>query len=269
MKVVKASLFGKIQAFKFAYNPLGPARLAVHIYYIDGLLIDTGQRRMTAEIMDQLKGLPVEQIFITHYHEDHTGNVAALQKYFDCPVYASAKCCEVMKAPPAISWAQYIFWGDRPAFTGMTPVGDYLKTPHHHFQLIAVPGHTDDMMVLYEPEQGWLFSADLYVNFYINFMLKSESIATQITSIKKVLPLDFDYLLCAHNPQQTKAKRKLERKLEFLENFQGEVKYWHEQGHSARQIFRKMKLKEEWLVRLLSNGALSKRNMVDMVIRDL
>ena len=39
-----------------------------------------------------------------------------------------------------------------------------IKTEHHNFQVIETPGHCPDHVSLYEPEQGWFFSGDLFVS---------------------------------------------------------------------------------------------------------
>ncbi len=115
MRVTQEFEHGPVQSFRFGYSPFGKPNLLVYTYFVDGLLIDTGQPKMAKEVLKTLKDLPVQQIYVTHFHEDHSGNAPALQKHFDCPVYCSALCAEIMRNPPAISIAQKIFWGDRPA----------------------------------------------------------------------------------------------------------------------------------------------------------
>jgi glyoxylase-like metal-dependent hydrolase (beta-lactamase superfamily II) len=239
-----------------------------HIYYVDGLLIDTGQRKMSKEILAQIGQLEVKQIFITHHHEDHTGNVELLQNHFNCPVYASEHCCQLMRNPEKISIAQKMVWGDRPACHTMRPISGSIQTANYQFELIPIPGHAPDMMALYEPQQRWLFSADLYVHHYISYFLYSEEMATQIASIKKVLELDFELLLCGHNPQLSGGKERLLQKLHFLASFYQKVATAYHLGLNAKQIFRQLQLRENWYVRLLSQGALSKLNMVKSVIRN-
>lgn len=259
----------EVLGLKFGHAPIGKPSLYVHVYYVDGLLIDTGQRKAGKAIAGATGNLDVHQIFITHHHEDHSGNIPGLRKLHNCPVYAPEMTCEMMKDPPPISLAQQIVWGNREPYHELIPVGNYLETKNYHFELIHIPGHARDMVCLYEPTKKWLFSADLYINSYIGYYLKNESMLTQIRSTRKVLELDFELMFCAHNPQLNQAKEKLAKKLHFLESFFKEVSSLYNQGHSAHQIFKQLKLKENWFVRLLSGGDLSKMNMVKSVIRDL
>ncbi len=268
MTTVDSFEFEGIKYFQFGYSPFGRPSLLVYVYFIDGLLIDTGQRNAWKTIRQTISGLDIQQVFVTHHHEDHSGNVHYLNDLFGCPTYASARCCEMMKAPPPISLPQKTVWGSRPPFSGLTPIADEIRTTNHTFQMVPIPGHAEDMVALYEPQRQWLFSADLYVNSYIGYFLPEESITQQIQSIKKILELEFKVLLCGHNPQLTNGRQKLEKKLHFLEDFYDQVCSWCQKGLSAKEIFKAMNLKEHGIVYMLSNGRLSKLNMVKSAMRD-
>ena len=259
----------EVLGLKFGYQWIGRPKMFSHIYFVDGLLIDTGQSKMRKSIQSAIKPLAIEQIFITHHHEDHTGNIQEIKKLHDCKVYASEACCQIMKEPPKLSFAQKLTWGDRPGQKDLIPIQEKIATKRFSFHIIPIPGHAPDMVALYEPNRQWLFSADLYINSYIDYFLKDESIADQIESTKKILALDFKVMFCAHKPQLKNGKQQLAKKLRFLESFFHEVSLLYQQGYSAHEIFRSLKLKENWFVKMLSGGNLSKLNMVKSVIRDL
>lgn len=258
-----------ILGLRFGYHPFGKPQLQVFIYYVDGLLIDTGQSKARQRILSETKDLNVEQIFITHHHEDHSGNIRALQELHNCEVYASEACSKMMKDPPKISLAQKLTWGSRPAFREIIPKNQTIKTNKYCFEIIPVPGHAKDMVALYEPNKKWLFSADLYINSYIDYMLENESIADQIESVQRVLQLDFEELFCSHKPRLANGKEHLTKKLNFLESFFNDVSQLYKQGFTDQEIFEKLKFKENRFVKFLSGGSLSKINMVKSVIRDL
>ena len=261
--------FENVRYFKFGYNPIGRPFLYTYIYFIDGLLIDTGQSNARQEILQIIDDLDVNQLFITHHHEDHSGNIEAIKTRFNCPAYAPKLCCERMKAPPPLSLVQRIVWGSRPANHDLIPFTDnHLKTPKHTFSVLPIPGHANDMVALFEPEKKWLFSSDLYISSYIGYFLDDESIVQQIQSIKKILTFDFRVLFCSHNPQLENGRQKLKEKLQFLEDFNGRVTKLYEAGSSEKQIFKALRLKEHLLPYLLSGGYLSKRNMIRSAIRD-
>ena len=258
-----------VHGYRFGHQAIGKPRMLVYVYYVDGLLIDTGQSSMRKKILEVTQELPVDQILVTHHHEDHSGNILALKQQHNCPVYAPPLCCEMMKNPAPISWAQKLTWGDRPAYHDLTPIEREIQTKHHTFQIIPIPGHASDMAALYEPERKWLFSADLFINSYISFTLHNESIKDQIESIRRILKLEFDVMFCSHNPKLDDPKKSLRKKLNFFEELYSGVERLHAKGYSPKAIFRELKLREDWVTRLLSGGDLSKMNMVRSAIRDL
>ncbi len=268
MKIQKAYKKGAVQYFKYGSWPFGKPVMYVHNFFVDGLLIDTGHSNMQKEVVQTLSSLEVQQMYLTHHHEDHTGNSLVLQKQFNCPVYASSKCVKIMKNPPSISFAQWLTWGISKKNLEITTEDQFIQTPNYTFEIIPLPGHAVDMVGLYERNQGWLFSADLFVHTYIRVFMRPESMKGQIASIKKALSLDFQWLFCSHNPQFEQPKDKLRQKLAFFENFYGQVVHFHQKGYSINGIIQQMELKEKWFLRLLSTGELSTKNMISAVLRD-
>ena len=67
-----------------------------------GFLIDCGGRRIVDEVIklrDAGKLTGLDGLFITHYHDDHTDNVAACLAEFDCPVYATGPVVDILERP--------------------------------------------------------------------------------------------------------------------------------------------------------------------------
>ncbi|HAA10319.1 MAG TPA: hypothetical protein DCE41_00965 [Cytophagales bacterium] len=268
MRSTRSFQHGPIQGFTFGYHPFQEPKLTVNVYFVDGLLIDTGPRRMKKDVLDAVGQLPVEKVMVTHHHEDHTGNLNTLQAYYEKPVLASRKCMELMQDPPRLSLIQKALFLDRPPAQGLTDVGEVLETENYRFQVVPIPGHASDMIALHEPDQGWLFSADLYVLNRPRYMLPYEYVGEQIRSMERALALDWDVLLCAHNPKLKDGKKHLRKKLDLLQELTENVVAGYEKGYSIRAIMRNIPVKEYWGVRLLSGGLLSARNMVASIIRD-
>lgn len=51
----------------------GPFEMSMYVYYIDGILIDTGTRTMLPELQPFYESVPIDLVRITHPHEDHIG----------------------------------------------------------------------------------------------------------------------------------------------------------------------------------------------------
>ncbi len=67
-----------------------------------GFLIDCGSSQIVEKVIElrdagKLTGL--EGLFITHYHDDHTNDVAACLVEFNCPVYATGPSVDILKHP--------------------------------------------------------------------------------------------------------------------------------------------------------------------------
>jgi glyoxylase-like metal-dependent hydrolase (beta-lactamase superfamily II) len=67
-----------------------------------GFLIDCGSRGIVEQVVKlkeagKLTGL--DGLFITHYHDDHTNNVAACLAEFNCPVYATGPVVGILEHP--------------------------------------------------------------------------------------------------------------------------------------------------------------------------
>jgi glyoxylase-like metal-dependent hydrolase (beta-lactamase superfamily II) len=52
----------------------------VSAYVVRGVMIDTGFDRVHDELTSAIASLDVEGVIVTHWHEDHAGNVAALAR---------------------------------------------------------------------------------------------------------------------------------------------------------------------------------------------
>ena len=269
MHHTKIHQFGPIESLQMGVSYFGPPPVQVHSFFIDGLLIDTGPPKLTKEVVAWLKEKPLEQVFITHHHEDHSGNVNPIASQFKVPIHGSKACSRLVQGQVKTSLPQKIFWGT-PVFTNkVTPYSENtLSTEHHTFELIPIPGHAEDQMALFEPSQGWLFSADAFVSPVIKYFMKQESMAAQIQSLKKMASLDFDLLLCCHNPVRKAGKSMLQQKIDYLENYYASVVYYYQKGQSPRQILKSIGAKERWFQYFFSGGNMCAINMVKSVIRD-
>jgi glyoxylase-like metal-dependent hydrolase (beta-lactamase superfamily II) len=143
----------------------------------------------------------------------------------------------------------------------MLELGDYT------LQVIPTPGHTPDHVAFYEPNRGWLFSGDLYVADRIKYFETNEDIKVQINSLERLVALDFDVLLCSHNPKLKDGKIRLERKLELFKTFYAEVIRLHQKGEKAEQILKSLGRKENNFYKYLTVGHFTAVNMVKSVLK--
>ncbi len=63
---------------KVGFSPIGKPLISVILYYVDGLLIDTGAYNTRVSLDRFIRQNPIEQVTLTLYHEDHAGNAGYL-----------------------------------------------------------------------------------------------------------------------------------------------------------------------------------------------
>lgn len=269
MNTIQQKSFQSIKYWQLGSNLLGKPQMYVHCFLVDGLLIDTGQPRVKKELLAALENESIDRILLTHHHEDHSGNVEAIKALKMVKAYASPLCCEIMKKPARVEPARWVTWGQHTKANLLPWRNNTIETANFNFQILNTPGHAIDQISLYEPNQGWLFSGDLFVHHYIKAFMREENIGEQIVSIKKLVQLDFDVLFCNHQPVFSEGKKRLQIKLQFLEDFYGKVKREYEKGKDVKDIMRALDLKENRFLVWFSLGQLSRANMVRSVIRSV
>lgn len=271
MRWIKQHDFGKVCGWELGWSPVGKPLMTTLCYRTGSVLIDTGLPHMRPEVLQIVGKSPVKAVFLTHYHEDHSGNAAAVKASFNVPVYGSGKTAEKLSRPYRIFPYQHLMWGATepleveafPEHSGKLEINGLCFTPIH------TPGHSKDHTAYLVAEYGWLFSGDLYLSDRIKFFRADEKIDEQIKTLKKVLTLDFDALFCGHHPVPENGKAALAAKLQYLEDFYGKVAALAQKGLRDAEIMKTLNLKEQKFVKLLCFGNVSMKHMVRSVIRSL
>ncbi|MHA6252961.1 MBL fold metallo-hydrolase [Oceanobacillus sp. CAU 1775] len=208
-------------------------------YEVDGVLIDTGAKSLIKEFTPFFKEMDVDQVVITHHHEDHTGAAAFLQKEYNLPVYTHPMMQKYNIEKASYPFYRKIFWGNREPFEGKT-IGKTFKSRNATWDVIETPGHAKDHLAFLNQQTGQLFSGDLFVTPKTKLILRNESIPTIIHSIEHTLTYDFEEMFCCHAGYVRDGKKALMAKLEYLKELQGEVLFLNNQGYHAKEIQKKV-----------------------------
>lgn len=160
---------GPITAIRMARSWLGRPVYWTAAYWVDGLLVDTGPPCTARELAQLLSGMRVEQVVVTHAHEDHFGGLAILRQRFpEASFYAPRGALPTIAKPSRLHMPLYrrFIWGrPRPVhgLHSLDDVEDRVNTPSYSFRVIETPGHSPSHISLFEPSQRWLFCGDAFI----------------------------------------------------------------------------------------------------------
>jgi glyoxylase-like metal-dependent hydrolase (beta-lactamase superfamily II) len=261
LNVVRHREHGPVRSVELGYAPIGKPWMTARLYHFDDVVIDTGPSRLRREALAAIDGLPVRQILLTHHHEDHSGNAAAMKRATGAPVRGHAISADKLARGFPIMPYQHLFWG-RAEPVEVEPLDGPVESANHRLEPIHTPGHSKDHVAYLERDRGWLFSGDLFLGERIKYFRVDERMDDQIRSLRRVLEHDFDALFCAHNPRPTDGKRHLARKLDFLESLRDEALDLHEQGYPKQQIVHRLARDEDRTIRWVTMGNVSFAHMV-------
>src|SRR5690348_12130294 len=90
------------------------AGMDVSTYVVRGVMIDSGFHRARRELLAAVESFGVRGTIITHWHEDHAGNVQSLIEA-GLPVLVREDTAGILRAPPHIQLYRRLCWGVPPA----------------------------------------------------------------------------------------------------------------------------------------------------------
>jgi glyoxylase-like metal-dependent hydrolase (beta-lactamase superfamily II) len=267
MQTLKKKYFDSVEIFKFGYAPIGKPLMTVCNYWLDGLMIDTAQINARRTVLKAFQDKKISQIALTHWHEDHIGNTDIFYQKYKPILYAHPFTAQkVQEGFKVLPYEQYMFGRIQPSSIPFQDFPEKIETDRYTLLPIHTPGHSIDHTVFLEPQQGWLFAGDLFVSTKIKYFRQGEDLGEQIESIKKVLQYDFEVIFCGHYPQFKNGKELFRQKLQYFQDFYGQVSHLYHQGKSLKEIMKVLALKEAYWLKWATFGDVSVAHMVNSVI---
>lgn len=237
--------------------------LSVYLYVVDGLLIDAGPEILKGQISKFFQEKHIEQVALTHIHEDHSGMAAWLQRQMNVPIYLHEKAIPEAKRKGKYQLYRHLTWGKRPAFDPQ-PMPERLMTDKYTFDVIDSPGHMRYHNIFHEKNQGWLFTGDLYLGTKPVGASCDENMQDTIATIKEILTLDFDMIFCAHSGMVQDGKAMFQKKLDFLLGVQDKVNALRQRGLDDCEIDKRLYPRKP-SVTIVSRGEWSSYNIVNTI----
>lgn len=264
--MIRTSQFGEITRYDLRRSILGRGVYWTTAYHIDGLLIDTGCSFTAAELHTLLAQKDIHQIINTHSHEDHIGGNFEIQNSNpNVQTFAHPAALSVIKDPQQhqpLHLYRKIIWG-MPSPSSAKPIddGEFIKTDRFRFLVFYAPGHTPDHICLYEPEQKWIFTGDLFVGGKERTARAGTNIWEIISSLKMITQLPLKAMFPSAARVRIEPDAVLREKISYLESTGNRVVALAEQGLSESDIMREVLGGPLW-IEFITMGHLSRLNLV-------
>jgi len=258
---------GPITILRMISRFLGVSLFKVYAFFIDGLLIDTGFTHGQDKFLKICDRLHPDIVVNTHHHEDHTGNNFWMREKYGLLPLAHPKTATYMKAP--FQWMPFyrrITWGC-PLPSEMGELDSEIQTSRFRFVVIPTPGHADDHICLYEPNEGWLFSGDLFISEQVRYLREDEDIYLTIDSLKKIAALQPKRMFCSFSGIIDRPKEAIHQKVDYLENLKNGIEKGLQQGLAPHEIRRKL-LGGGDRFRFVTGGQISKQNLINAFLKN-
>ena len=264
--MIRITNYDPITRFDLANTLLGRGRYWTTAYLVDGLLVDSGCAHSAVELSQALQGSPLTCLANTHTHEDHIGANGLLQRSrAGLELRAHSLALPVLADPrrtQPLHPYRKLFWG-WPTPSQATPLadGEQIETQKYTFQALHTPGHSADHLCLYEPEQGWLFSGDLFVGGHDRALRAGQEIWQTIASLKRIADLPIQRLFPGSARVREQPAQELRQKIAYYEERGQAVLELRRRGLNVDEIARRLFGGPMW-VELVTLGHFSRRNLV-------
>ena len=230
-------------------------------FLVRGVLIDCGfhaARRVIDAILarERLAG-----VFITHYHEDHAGNVERVARR-GIPIAASPETLDRVRAPAPIRAYRRFTWGTAPPLVSRVTAYE-----HDRLRLVAAPGHSIDHHVVWDESDGTLFGGDLYLGVKVRVAHPGEDPRVLAATLRRVAALGPARLFDAHRGYVAHPAPLLEAKADWTEETIGSIERLAAEGFGVREIVKRL-FEGESLVGWASGGEYSRAGFVRAVLRE-
>ena len=231
----------------------------VSAYLLRGVLVDTGCAHGRSEMSAAVAELRPGGAVVTHWHEDHAGNVEALAA-LGVPLRMHSECEATLRRRPSIGAYRHFVWGRPPRL--VSALHEFDPAP---LEVLKLPGHSPDHVAVWDAERGILVSGDLFLGVKVRVAHRHESPRRLLASLRAAAALGPRLLLDAHRGPVSNASAVLRAKIQWLDATIDAIAERAARGERPRAIARRVLGRESW-VGYVSAGEYSSRAFVAAVL---
>ena len=180
--------------------PLLFGELFMTVLY-DGIAVDPGSPKMRKSLQRQLRRAKprITKVVATHAHEEHVGNLNWLSELTGAPIYVSEMTARFLTPFKKLPWVRATIIGQPPNLKQPYQVlRDEMDTETGQLQAIATPGHCDDHVVLYDPDEKLLLAGDAFMGSYFATPNPDVDSRKWLISLERLMELDIEILIEGH-----------------------------------------------------------------------
>lgn len=232
----------------------------VSAYVMRDLMIDSGFHRARRDLLHAVRAFGVRGAVITHWHEDHAGNVQALAGS-GVAVLARDDTAGILRAPPHIQLYRRVCWGVPPSLSSQL-----IDLDTEGLTCLHTPGHSTDHQVVWDAASRTLFSGDLWLGVRARILHATEDPYRIIESLRIARALEPERMFDAHRGFVDNPVEAIDAKIEWMSETMTTIEQMIRAGSGDKDILHRV-LGGEELAGYVSGGDYSRENLVKAVRR--
>jgi glyoxylase-like metal-dependent hydrolase (beta-lactamase superfamily II) len=269
--MIKTTSYGDVTRIDSARTIAGRGRYWSTAYLVGDLLVDSGCPHSAPELVNALEDRSITLLINTHSHEDHIGANGKLQtKITGLVILAHPLALPILENPrqelPLQPYRRLMWGWPDPSFARAVNDGEIIETSGLNFQVIYTPGHSPDHLCLYNPDNGWLFSGDLFNGGRDRALRADYDMWEIINSLKRITELPITRLFPGCARVRDNPGKELRDKIDYLEEVGGEIQALHKRGHKPKAIVRALFPTPMW-IEVITLGHFSRLGLVKAYLR--